>query len=153
MRFLTFSSRPEGPKCLKYQNVPNLRSFWAIGKPWERFQSWVIKVYFIPLLFDHTVFPSRELKILKILTQMSQHQFVNIPPFQVRHDILQLEDIQASQHNCQTKIINNFYFFLLPIKMPIIQKKYLKVIYKSWFFRVASKTTKAIRRGFTQVGM
>ena len=39
MRILNFFSRPEDPKCLKYQNVPNLGSFWAIGKPWERFQS------------------------------------------------------------------------------------------------------------------
>ena len=35
MRILNFFSRPEDPKCLKYQNVPNLGSFWAIGKPWE----------------------------------------------------------------------------------------------------------------------
>ena len=55
MDSLTFCNRPEGPKCLKYQNVPKLRSFWAIGKPHERFQSRVIKVYFIPLLLDHTV--------------------------------------------------------------------------------------------------
>ena len=27
MRSLTFSSRPGGPRCLKYQNVPKLRSF------------------------------------------------------------------------------------------------------------------------------
>ena len=39
MRILNFFSRPEDPKRLKYQNVPNLGSFWAIGKPWERFQS------------------------------------------------------------------------------------------------------------------
>ena len=39
LRILNFFSRPEDPKCLKYQNVPNLGSFWAIGKPWERFQS------------------------------------------------------------------------------------------------------------------
>ena len=38
LRILNFFSRPEDPKCLKYQNVPNLGSFWAIGKPWERFQ-------------------------------------------------------------------------------------------------------------------
>ena len=30
MRILNFFSRPEDPKCLKYQNVPNLGSFWAI---------------------------------------------------------------------------------------------------------------------------
>ena len=46
---LTFSSGPWGPKCLKYQNVPNLGSFWAIGKPWERFQSWDIRIY--PMLW------------------------------------------------------------------------------------------------------
>ena len=38
MRILNFFSRPEDPKCLKYPNVPHLGSFWAIGKPWERFQ-------------------------------------------------------------------------------------------------------------------
>ena len=52
---LTFSSGPWGPKCLKYQNVPNLGSFRAIGKPWERFQSWDIRIYFIPVPKDHTV--------------------------------------------------------------------------------------------------
>ena len=55
MRSLWFCSRPGAPKCLKYQNVQKLRSFWPIGKPRERFQSWVITVYFIPLLLDHTV--------------------------------------------------------------------------------------------------
>ena len=55
MRILNFFSRPEDPKCLKYQNVPNLGSFWAIGKPWERFQSWDIRIYFIPVPKDHTV--------------------------------------------------------------------------------------------------
>ena len=52
---LTFSSGPWGPKCLKYQNVPNLGSFRAIGKPWERFQSWDIRIYFISVPKDHTV--------------------------------------------------------------------------------------------------
>ena len=52
---LTFSSGPWGSKCLKYQNVSNLGSFWAIGKPWERFQSWDIRIYFIPVPKDHTV--------------------------------------------------------------------------------------------------
>ena len=55
MRILNFFSRPEDPKCLKYQNVPNLGSFWAIGKPWERFQSWDIRIYFISVPKDHTV--------------------------------------------------------------------------------------------------
>ena len=55
MRSLTVSSRPGGPRCLKYQNVPKLRSFWAIVKPRERFQSWDIRVYFISVLNDHTV--------------------------------------------------------------------------------------------------
>ena len=55
MRILNFFSRPEDPKCLKYQNVPNLGSFWAIGKPWERFQSGDIRIYFIPVPKDHTV--------------------------------------------------------------------------------------------------
>ena len=54
---LTFSSGPWGPKCLKYQNVPHLGSFWAIGKPWERFQRWDIIIYFIPVPNDHTVAP------------------------------------------------------------------------------------------------
>ena len=52
---LTFSSGPWGPKCLKYQNVPNLGSFRAIGKRWERFQSWDIRIYFISVPKDHTV--------------------------------------------------------------------------------------------------
>ena len=56
MRSLTFSSRPGGHRCLKYQNVPKSRSFWAIGKPRERFQSWDIRVYFISFQLDHTVF-------------------------------------------------------------------------------------------------
>ena len=55
MRILNFFSRPEDPKCLKYQNVPHLGSFWAIGKPWERFQSGDIRIYFIPVPKDHTV--------------------------------------------------------------------------------------------------
>ena len=55
MRILNFFSRPGDPKCLKYQNVPNLGSFWAIGKPWERFQSGDIRIYFIPVPKDHTV--------------------------------------------------------------------------------------------------
>ena len=33
MRSLTFSRRPGGPKCLKYQNVPKLPTFWPFGKP------------------------------------------------------------------------------------------------------------------------
>ena len=57
MKVLTFSRRPEGPRCLKYQNVPKFRSFWAIGKPRERFQIWDIRVYFIALQLDHTVVP------------------------------------------------------------------------------------------------
>ena len=52
---LTFSNRPGGLRCLKYQNVPKLRSFWPIGKPRERFQSWDIRVYFISVPNDHTV--------------------------------------------------------------------------------------------------
>ena len=55
MRILNFFSRPEDPKCLKYPNVPKLGPFWAIGKPWERFQSWDIRIYFIPVPNDHTV--------------------------------------------------------------------------------------------------
>ena len=67
MRILNFFSRPEDPKCLKYQNVPNLGSFWAIGKPWERFQSWDIRIYFIPVPKDHTVagLPQSQLSILE----------------------------------------------------------------------------------------
>ena len=57
IRSLTFSGRPRGPKCLKYQNVPIWGLFWPIGKPWEMFQSWVIKVYFISVLMEHTVAP------------------------------------------------------------------------------------------------
>ena len=55
IKVLTFFRRPKGPRCLKYQNVPKIRSFWAIGKPQERFQSWDIRVYFIPVPNDHTV--------------------------------------------------------------------------------------------------
>ena len=58
MKSVTFSSRPRGPKCCKYQNVPMWELFWAIGKPRERFQSWVIKVYFISFPMDQTVFGS-----------------------------------------------------------------------------------------------
>ena len=52
---LTISNRPRGLRCLKYQNVPKLRLFWPIGKPREMFQSWDIRVYFIPVPDDHTV--------------------------------------------------------------------------------------------------
>ena len=55
MRSLTFSSRPGCPRCLKYQDVPKLWSFWVIWKPRERFQSWDIRVYFISFQLDHTV--------------------------------------------------------------------------------------------------
>ena len=55
IKSLTFSKRRGGPRCLKYQNVPTSRSFWPIGNPWERFQSWDIRVYFIPVPKDHTV--------------------------------------------------------------------------------------------------
>ena len=55
IKALTFSKRREGPRCLKYQNVPKLRSFWPIGKPWEMFQSWDIRVYFVSVPNDHTV--------------------------------------------------------------------------------------------------
>ena len=54
IKSLTFSKRRGGPRCLKYQNVPTSRSFWPIGNPWERFQSWDIRVYFIPVPDDHT---------------------------------------------------------------------------------------------------
>ena len=54
---LTFSNRPRGLRCLKYQNVPKLRSFWPIGKPREMFQIWDIRVYFIAVpKNDKTVF-------------------------------------------------------------------------------------------------
>ena len=59
MRSLTFSRRPGGPRGLIYQNVPKIRSFWPIGKLRERFQSWVIRVYFIAVLLDHTVASQR----------------------------------------------------------------------------------------------
>ena len=55
IKSLTFSKRRGGPRCLKYQNVPTSRSFWPIGNPWERFQSWDIRIYFIPVPKDHTV--------------------------------------------------------------------------------------------------
>ena len=55
IRSLTFSNWPEGLRCLKYQNVPTLRSFWPIGNHRERFQSWDIRVYFLTVPDDHTV--------------------------------------------------------------------------------------------------
>ena len=55
IKALTFSRRPEGPRCLAYQNVPKLRSFWPIGKPWERFQSWDTRIYFLTVPDDYTV--------------------------------------------------------------------------------------------------
>ena len=55
IKSLTFSKRRGGPRCPKYQNVPTSWSFWPIGNPWERFQSWDIRVYFIPVPDDHTV--------------------------------------------------------------------------------------------------
>ena len=54
IKALTFSRRPGSSKCLKYQNVPELRWFWAIGTPRERFQSWNIRVYFLTVPGDHT---------------------------------------------------------------------------------------------------
>ena len=65
MRSLTFSSTPGGPRCLKYQNVPKLRSFWATRKPGETFQSWDIRVYFNSVPNDHTVAPDTETVILR----------------------------------------------------------------------------------------
>ena len=55
IKSLTFSKRHGCPRCLKYQNVPTLPSFWPIGNPRERFQSWDIRVYFISVSNDHTV--------------------------------------------------------------------------------------------------
>ena len=57
IRFLTISSRLGGPRCLKYQNIIKLRSFWHIKKPRERLQSWVIRVYFLSVPNDHTTTP------------------------------------------------------------------------------------------------
>ena len=65
MKSVTFSSRPRGPKCCKYQNVPMWELFWPIGKPRERFQSWVIKVYFISVPMDHTVSSSARVTSVK----------------------------------------------------------------------------------------
>ena len=55
IKSLTFSKRRGGPRCLKYQNVSTVRSFSPIGNPRERFQSWDIRIYFIPVPKDHTV--------------------------------------------------------------------------------------------------
>ena len=44
-----------GPKCLKYQNVPYIRNFWHIMRPWNRFQCWVRIIYFLTVPDDHTV--------------------------------------------------------------------------------------------------
>ena len=67
IKSLTFSKRRGGPRCLKYQNVPTSRSFWPIGNPWERFQSWDIRVYFIPVPDDHTVITLTWLFIMVII--------------------------------------------------------------------------------------
>ena len=48
-------SKSEGPKCLKYQNVPYKRNFWHIVKPWERFQRWVRLIYFLTVPDEHIV--------------------------------------------------------------------------------------------------
>ena len=48
-------SKSEGHRCLKYQNVPHLRNFWQIGKPCERCQCCVGRIYFLTVLDDHTV--------------------------------------------------------------------------------------------------
>ena len=53
-------SKSEGPKCLKYQNVPYKRNFWHIVKPWERFQRWVRLIYFLTVPDDHTVVPTQK---------------------------------------------------------------------------------------------
>ena len=45
----------EGPGVSKNKNVLKLRSFWPIGKPRERFQSWVIRVYFVSVPNNHIV--------------------------------------------------------------------------------------------------
>ena len=47
--------KSEGHRCLKYQNAPYIRKFWHIGKPWERFQCWVRRIYFLTVPDDHTV--------------------------------------------------------------------------------------------------
>ena len=43
---MIFSSWSGGPIFIKFQNVPYIRNFWHIWKPWERFQCWVRRVYF-----------------------------------------------------------------------------------------------------------
>ena len=35
--------------------VPYIRNFWHIGKPWERFQCWIRRIYFLTVPDDHTV--------------------------------------------------------------------------------------------------
>ena len=70
IKSLTFSKRRGGPRCLKYQNVPTLRSFWPIGNPRERFQSWDIRVYFLTVPDDHTVLPYFLLHLIKNLSRM-----------------------------------------------------------------------------------
>ena len=83
---LTFSSGPWGPKCLKYQNVPNLGSFWAIGKPWERFQSWDIRIYFIPVPKDHTVAHGELIKKrLSALLIRTTYNFITIKTNIMKH--------------------------------------------------------------------
>ena len=80
MRYLPFSSWPEVPKCLKYQNVPKLRSFWAIWKPWEMFLSWDMRVYFIPVPNDHTVFADF-LQLITVLLLLITDFLPVITPF------------------------------------------------------------------------
>ena len=66
IKSLTFSKRRGGPRCPKYQNVPTSWSFWPIGNPWERFQSWDIRVYFIPVPDDHTVAKKLSLSVRQV---------------------------------------------------------------------------------------
>ena len=58
-------SKSEGHRCLKYQNVPYIRNFWHIGKPWERFQHWVRLVYFLTVPDDHTVVDAHHGKLIQ----------------------------------------------------------------------------------------
>ena len=66
MRSFTFCSTRGGPKCLKYQNFPKLWSFWLIGKPQERFQSWVIKVNFISVQQHYAFLKNLKRVVLEI---------------------------------------------------------------------------------------
>ena len=121
MRSLAFSSRPGGPRWLKYQNVPKLRSFWAIGKPRERFQSWDIGVYFIALQLDHTVLQpqcnyEQCIKLVQVHANWS-NQFHYLQMFEHTH-------IVPTRHSCCFLMLCTFRFvFCISIVLCVLDEQ------------------------------